>query len=296
MSKVKRPQIVKTPRRDQEAEALPPPRLRPRGPQTYGEFLRRQVSAYAFGTLLCGAAMIALAAWLGGSLGSFGKRMDAGFDVIMRASGLTLQEVVVMGLDEGVEARVREAAGLDYGLSMLKADPQLVRARLEALDPVGAVSVHRLWPDQVTIIAEERAPMALWKLDGDWRVIDQRGRVFSELVARTYRDLPRVEGPGAAEAAGLLLTILSRHPDLAERLESAERIGGRRWDVTFEPGVEVAMPEDARLAEAIEALQREQVEHKLLDQPLERIDARHSERFALRPIAADPGVMPGESD
>lgn len=286
MSKVKRPQIVQSQRRDAGDE--PPPA--PAAAMTYWEYLRRQAATYAFGTLLCAAAMIGLAAWMGGSLGSFGRRMDAGVDVMMRAAGLTVERVVVMGLDTDVEARVREAAGVDYGASMMRADPAAIRRRIEALDPVGSASVHRLWPDQLTIIGAPRTPLALWREGDAWRVIDQRGRVFTERSHREFLDLPRVSGAGAAEAAPALLARISAHEALAARIRSAERISGRRWDVRFHPGVVVALPDDVRMAEALEAVAREHAGHGLLDQPLERINAMHPERLALRPIAVDPGA------
>jgi cell division protein FtsQ len=77
-------------------------------------------------------------------------------------------------------------------------------------------------------------------------------------------------------------------PDLASRMETAHRIGGRRWDVKFRSGGEVALPEDARLVEALGALNMMQARNRVLDLPVTRIDARHLERFALSPLAGAP--------
>ena len=57
-----------------------------------------------------------------------------------------------------------------------------------------------------------------------------------------------------AEAAATLVTAMADYPDLAQRMETAYRMGGRRWDVKFRAGAEVALPEDARLVEALGAL------------------------------------------
>lgn len=266
--------------------------------------VRDRVATYAFGTLVCAASMVALAAWMGGSLGSFGDSIDQGFDVMMRASHLSVRNVLIVGLDPSVEGRARIASGLHPGLSMLKADPTIVKARVEALDAVGSVSVHRLWPDQITIIAETRKPLALWsegadgRSEGDpaaetkdgarWRVIDQRGRAFADVKPADFLKLPRVVGADAAEAAPGLITVLQDYPELAARMQTATRIGGRRWDIRFEQGLEVSMPEDARLGDALRELNLMNAQNRLLDMPVTHIDARRPDRFALQPIAGAP--------
>ena len=119
-------------------------------------------------------------------------------------------------------------------------------------------------------------------------MIDQHGRVFAQVNPDDYRNLPRITGKDGAEAASDLLVTLADYPDLKGRIDTAKRVGGRRWDVKFKGGVEVALPEDARLAEALRSLNLLEDQNRLLELPLQRIDARHPERFALRPSPGSP--------
>jgi cell division protein FtsQ len=119
-------------------------------------------------------------------------------------------------------------------------------------------------------------------------VIDQRGRTLAEADPQAYLHLPRIVGEGAASAAATLVTAMADFPDLATRMETAHRVGGRRWDVKFRSGGEVALPEDVKLVEALGALNMMQARNRVLDLPVTRIDARHPERFALRPMAGAP--------
>lgn len=292
MPKVKRPRI-KGPDYDDDREERRPagPAVRARDIPYSVAWFRDRVATYALGTIICGAAMLTLAAWMGGSLGAFGKQFGRGVDVIFQSAGLSIDRINVIGLDPLVEERAREMAGIHLGGNMLSADPYAIKARVEKMDAVSGVKVHRFWPDQITIIADPRDPIALWQGDGGgWRVIDQRGRTFAEADPQKYMHLPRIVGQDASEAAATLVTAMSDFPDLASRMETAYRVGGRRWDVKFRNGAEVALPEDEDLVTALGALNMMQARNAVLDLPVTRIDARHPERFALRPVAGSPSA------
>jgi cell division protein FtsQ len=279
---------IKAPERDDDDDAptRAPLRGNPRLMPYSAAWFRDKIATYAFGTIVCGAAMIAAAAWMGGSLGAFGKRMDSGMSVIMHSAGLSVEKVKIVGLEPLVEQRARDAAAIDVGTSMLSADPYEIKRRIEKVDAVGGVSVHRFWPNQITIIAETRQPVALWQDQGGWRVIDQHGKTFAQVNPDDYMHLPRITGRNGAEAAAGLLATMADYPDLKGRIDTARRVGGRRWDVKFRGGVEVALPEDDHLKPALRSLNLLEDQNRLLEMPLARIDARHPERFALRPSPA----------
>jgi cell division protein FtsQ len=291
MSKVKRPRI-KAPEREAEPEA-PAPRAAPAA-FAPGSPLREKVVTYTFGSVVCGAAMVAAAAWMGGSLGDAQRGLGAGFDNMMRGAGLSVDKIVVIGLEPVVEARVRAAALIETGDNMFAADPEQIRQRLDALDAVTGVSVYRFWPDQITIVAEARQPMALWRTGDDWRVIDHNGRTFAEARPTDFMELPRIEGAGADAGAAVFLDELEDYPDLRKRMESAVRVGGRRWDIHFQGGAVVNLPEDARLQQALADLNMLEVRSQVLDMPVVYIDARHPDRFAIRPTPGAPDEIVSE--
>ena len=186
-------------------------------------------------------------------------------------------------------AKVLAAVEVQNGASILSADPYAIRDRVEKLD-VGDVSVQRLWPDRVRIDVEQRKPIALSQEDGEggaWRVVDQSGRAFAQADLSRYGSLPRVVGKDASKAAGALVAAMEPYPNLADRMEVAYRIGGRRWDVKFKGRTDVvSFPVDARLSEQLEALNLMQAQNRVLDLPATHIDARHPKYIALRPCLA----------
>ncbi len=312
MPKVKRPQIA-GPAHDDDRDHVPP---RPSGPSRRARdvpysvaWFRDRFATYALGTIICGAMMLTAAAWMGGSLGAFGNRMNNGFNVISGWMGIALKDIKVCAtpedptsracsdLEPAVAAKVMQAVEVRPGASLLAADPHAIRDRIEKLD-IGPVSVQRLWPDRIRIEVEQRKPIALSQEEegGTWRVVDQSGRAFAEADMGKYARLPRVVGKGASRAAGGLMAAMAQFPDLAARMETAYRIGGRRWDVKFKGRTDVvAFPVDARLPEQLEALNLMQAQNRVLDLPATHIDARHPKYIALRPLpgaAASPPSGP----
>lgn len=304
MPKVRRPQPAGSDYADDRDER---PAAAPRGPARRARdipysvaWFRDRIATYALGTIICGALMLTIAAWMGGSLGAFGQRMNNGFNVIAGWAGIAIKDVTVCAkpgedmkatacpeLDPATRTKVELASEVKPGVSILAADPYAIRDRVEKLD-VGAVSVKRLWPDSVHITVEQREPVALWQehaQGGAWRLVDQGGRAFAEADLGKYGGLPHVVGENAAEAAAALVATIKDYPGLADRLEVAYRIGGRRWDMKFSGRADLVMfPEDSRLAGALECVNLEHARTGLLDLPASRIDARNSCTLAIQPI------------
>jgi cell division septal protein FtsQ len=311
MPKVKRPQIAGPAYHDDDRRDAPPQRATAQSSRRARDFpysvawFRDRIATYALGTIICGAVMLTVAAWMGGSLGQFGQRMNNGFNVIAGWAGIAVKDVKVCARgdadeqsrtchspDPAVTAKVLAAVEVQPGASILSADPYAIRDRVEKLD-IGDVSVQRLWPDRVRVDVEQRKPIALSQEEGEggaWRVVDQSGRAFAQADLARYGSLPRVVGKDASKAAGALVAAMEPYPNLSDRMEVAYRISGRRWDIKFKGRTDVvSFPVDARLPEQLEALNLMQAQNRVLDLPATHIDARHPKYLALRPL---PGAVP----
>lgn len=246
--------------------------------------LTEQLSTYAFGTVTAGAVMVAVAAWMGGSLASIDERIQNGWDSTAKATGFTVANIVIDGLDPRTKADVLNAVGLEAGENMFRADPFLLKERIEsAVENVSDVRVLRQWPNDIWIVAENRRPLALWQSEGEWQVIDQAGKVMVSEKVSDYADLPRVIGPAGGYAAPELLEQLKFHPEIADHLDSATRVGGRRWDLKLDTGLEISLPEDAQIDQALLAVYDLNEATGVLSDASEvkRIDARDPDHFAV---------------
>jgi cell division protein FtsQ len=228
--------------------------------------------------------------WANGIVGKTVAAVDRFAQERFVAMGISVQQVTVRGRTRTEKDAILAALDLDRGSSLVHVDLDAARERIEALEWVGAATVMRLLPDTVHVEIDERRPYAIWQNGGRLYLIDRAGRVISDRDVREFAFLPQVVGPGAADAAEALISVLDRVPTIRSRLKAAVRVSGRRWTLKLDNGVDVHLP-DKGVEEAIGELTELQREHRILQRDIAAIDLRFKDRFIVRPIAPteDPG-------
>jgi cell division protein FtsQ len=248
-----------------------------------------------FLVLMTGAAAIALdlpakaALSAGEAVGSAGFRVD-GYQIVgLKHMDRKLVDSVV--IDELRRAAAPE--GLSKPAQPL-VDVSRIRERLLAFGWVKDARVSRRLPDTLVIDIVERTPSALWQDKQQLALIDNEGVVLDRVPVDRMPDLPLVIGPGANTRAGRLKTILSTVPALQAQLASATWVSGRRWDLSFQSGETVALPESETAAkEALARFAKMDRSAGLLGRGLVRFDLRLPGKMIVR-LPRSPGepIMP----
>lgn len=158
--------------------------------------------------------------------------------------GLTVQEVLVTGRKETNREDLLDVLGIARGAPILAYDFQAAKARVEAMPWVLHARIERLLPDTLVVHLIERRPMALWQNQGEFSLIDDTGMVITREDLNRFADLIHVVGEDAPDHVGGLLELLETQPDLKGHVKAAVRVGGRRWDLSLEGGINVRLPED----------------------------------------------------
>ncbi len=236
--------------------------------------------------LVLGLAIVAVLAtsgglWVDGWFHRQGRAAMAALERSSAAAGLALRDVQVEGRQRSDPALIIETLGVKTGSPMLFFNPQEARQALEALPWIRTATVERRLPDVLYLRLEEHEPLALWQHEGKLAVIGHSGGVIESATPKSFMNLPLVVGPDAPDHASELLVMLAKTPALSGKLAAAVRVGGRRWNLKFENGLEVRLPEK----EAAGAWQRFDTlnrEHGLLDRDLTFIDLRQEDRVILR--------------
>ena len=122
-------------------------------------------------------------------------------------------------------------------------DVARIRDRLLQFGWVKDARVSRRLPDTLVIDIVERRPAALWQDKQRLALIDAEGVVLDRVPVDQMPDLPLLIGPGANGQARLLNRLMTEVPTLKPQLASATWIGRRRWDLAFQTGETVALPE-----------------------------------------------------
>lgn len=147
---------------------------------------------------------------------------------------------------------------------------------------VQGVSVTRRLPGTIYVDIKERAPAALWQYQQKLSVIDHTGRVLTSKNLRNYKDLPLVVGENAPENVAEILQYLKAEPEIAQKIESATRIGNRRWDLKMKNGLTVKLPE-RETEYALRKLVLQQKKHGIFEKNIATIDLRVPDQIAVEP-------------
>ncbi len=221
-------------------------------------------------------------------------------------AGFTVSGYQIVGLkhmdrgriDEVVTEELHRAA--DEAGSVKAPQPLVdvarIRDRLLQFGWVKDARVSRRLPDTLVVDIVERTPAALWQdSEGGLALIDADGVVLDRVPVDKMPDLPLLIGPGANRQARELGSLMNEVPSLKPQLASASWVGGRRWDLSFQSGETVALPEGDRDAHAALAkfAQKDKTDG-LLGRGVLRFDLRIPGKMIVRLPKAPAGAAATE--
>lgn len=197
------------------------------------------------------------------------------------AMGLVIDDVLLEGRVHTSKRAVLRAVGIRRGDPILTVDPRRVAERVGAISWVESVVVERRLPRTLFVRIVERTPMALWQKKGRVALIDRGGVVLARRGLSKFSGLMMVVGGDAPSHTPELLTMIAGDPALARRVRAAVRVGGRRWNLRFDNGIDVSLPQRGAAA-AWARLGRLERKHGLLGHDIKAIDLRLPDRLIVR--------------
>jgi cell division protein FtsQ len=205
--------------------------------------------------------------------------------------GLAVDDVQVEGRDRASREAILIALAATRGAPILAVDPMLAKRRLETIPWVRSASVERRLPDALYVRLVERQPLAFWQRDGKLVPIDRDGVAVPNDQAGGFGNLLVLVGSDAPKAGAALLDMLATEPELAPHVAAAVRVGGRRWNLRLDSGIDVALPEDDAVAawHRLAALERSD---GILERDIEMVDLRLPDRLVVRTPPADAAKTP----
>jgi cell division protein FtsQ len=176
-------------------------------------------------------------------------------------------------------------------------DVSAIRERLLQFGWVKDARVSRRLPDTLVIDIVERTPTALWQDKEKLALIDDNGVVLDRVRVDRMPDLPLVIGPGANTRSKDLKIILADAPAMQPQLASATWVGGRRWDLSFQSGETLALPEGTEAAhDALAKFAKLDRSTGLLGRGILRFDLRKPGQMTVRlPRAPGEPIIPEAS-
>ena len=204
-------------------------------------------------------------------------------------AGFAVKRVEIKGLNRMSRLPVYAVALDQNSMAMPLVDLEGTRARLLRFGWVEDARVYRRLPDTLVVDIVERQPAAIWQHNQRLTLIDRDGNLLEPVKLDAMPDLPLVIGPGANRHGGELSSLLDSAPELKPMMAGATWIGGRRWDLRFQSGEVLALPEGQESAKkALVKFASMDRSTQLLGRGFARFDMRIPGKFIVR-VSRQPG-------
>ena len=207
-------------------------------------------------------------------------------------AGFAIGEISITGQTLTGEQAIFDALGIEPHTSTVSFDVEAARQRIAELPAIETVSVRKTYPGDVIVTVTEKEAVARWRVDGITFLVDGAGEQIGE-ARGAYTELPLVVGDGANDDAMVMIRALDQHPQLKDGLIALSRIADRRWDMIYDTGLRIQLPE-LGVARALRNLEFYQAQYQLLDRDLTVIDLRVDTLVAVRPTKTDEELAADE--
>lgn len=206
-------------------------------------------------------------------------------------AGFELKRVEITGARRVSRLDIYNVAFDQPSTAMPLVDLEATRARLLQFGWIREAQVSRRLPDTLVVHVIERVPAAIWQNDGRLSLVDAEGVVLEPVRIEAMPDLPLLIGAAANRQVAGLAALLEAAPRLRPQVAGATWVGQRRWDIRFQSGEILSLPEGGD--EAIRAIRRFSAldqNDPLLGRGFARIDMRDPRRAYVR-ISREPGAQ-----
>ena len=198
-------------------------------------------------------------------------------------AGFQVKSVPVTGMERVDQLKVYQLVLAEKDRAMPLVDIEKIRADLLQYGWIKDARVSRQLPDTLAIEIIERKPAAIWQRNGKYSLIDANGIVLANVRAGEGGDLPTLNGNDANAHIIALNALLDNASALKSQVSGASWIGNRRWDLQFQSGETLALPEgEAEAAKALLNFARLDGVHRLLGRDLIHFDLRDPNRAYFR--------------
>ena len=247
----------------------------------------RRLAKWILLGLLAAAAIAAIAAL------RVPQRIGVAFGQAVGEAGFTVRRYEIRGVNRMDRQRIDALVSSELRRAMPLVDLGALRERLLVFGWVADARVSRRLPDTLVIDIVERTPAAIWQHEQRLMLIDANGVVLEHVRLEAMPDLPLLIGPAANHQSAALGRLLERAAHLRPQLAGATWIGGRRWDLRFQTGELLALPEgDEAALRAIEDFARRDQQAQLLGRGFARFDMRIPGRMIVRVSREPGGIVP----
>lgn len=195
--------------------------------------------------------------------------------------GFSVQNILVEGRHYTDADILKALINIERGDPLFSFSPKEARSMIEKISWVKSVHIERRLPDTIYVDLEERRPLALWQHGKKLSLIDDEGIVLADHDLSRFKHMIVLAGEDVPFHAREFMDMLVSEPLVRDHVESAVRVGKRRWDLYLSSGAVAKLPETDEVI-ALRRLSIAQEQESLLEKDIQTIDVREGDRVVVR--------------
>ncbi|MBW8784069.1 MAG: FtsQ-type POTRA domain-containing protein [Novosphingobium sp.] len=243
-------------------------------------FSEAQLHRVFLAAILGGAVVLA---WVVASFAGVPAMAQEQVASLAADAGFKVRRVELRGVNHLNQLKVYERVLSERDRAMPLVDIGRLRDELLELSWVDDARVSRQLPDTLVIDIVERVPHAVLRKADRLVLIDAEGHELEPISPERARGKLVLAGPGAGQQVTALSALLDAAPALGPQVHQAEWVGNRRWNLTFQTGQILALPEGEKpAANALVSFARLDGTNRLLGGRVVAFDMRAPDRIYLR--------------
>ena len=223
------------------------------------------------------------------------KAVSSAFTGEFAQLGFAISEISITGQDLTNESDVVKALEINEASSTITFNSNEARGRLLQLPSIKSATIRKIYPSQIVINIIEKKSVARWRVAGKTYIIDAKGDRIASAVDGVDDGLMLVIGVGAEKNANVIVQTIKEYSSINEGLVALSKIADRRWDLLYNNGLRVQLPEFG-VAKALNKLVEYQKEYSLLDRDLSLIDLRVEGDLVVRLIKREEEISVEETN
>jgi cell division protein FtsQ len=229
-----------------------------------------------------GIGVVSVAGWFG-----VPQMIGIGAAEAVGEAGLRVENIQIDGLKRMDKMSVYQQVLDQNARAMPLVDLEDVRQRLLKFPWIKDARVSRRLPDKLLINIVEREPAAIWQNHGQLMLVDAEGVPLEPVSREAMPDLPLLIGEGANSMEPARRILMDAAPALKPLVRAATWVGNRRWDIIFDTGEKLQLPEgDEEAKAALKKFAEQDGEARLLGRGNLGFDMRDPDKLVVRRPAA----------
>ncbi|MEP3050197.1 MAG: FtsQ-type POTRA domain-containing protein [Erythrobacter sp.] len=243
-------------------------------------FTDEQLHRIFLAVIIGGAVALA---WFVASLAGVPAMAQAQVSHLASDAGFEVRHVRVTGTNRMDEQHVYNRALAQRSRPMPQVEIEALRDELLELPWIKDARVSVQLPETLAIDIVEREPHAVLQKPDRLVLIDAEGTELEPVSRESVSEMLLISGPGASMQVAELDRLLATAPALRPQIESAEWVGNRRWNLSFNTEQIIALPEgDDEAATALIKFARMDGQNRLIGGKVATFDMRAPPRIYMR--------------